>query len=189
MYKIIKIVHLNSIFVLETLYTLKFNSFYMKINRNLWGLNMKNDSNKKERSASSLILLTLSIAFVLLIGWSVTGLVLGGTTQGGKDGTPSPPEGPGDDPYPGPPGPPNPDPDPDPPPPDNPGPDDPEPDDPPNWPTEPVDDSDNDYIPDEDEPSHSTDQYDWDSDNDHLSDGNEDSSTDPNMKDSDNDGI
>jgi hypothetical protein len=56
----------------------------MKIKRNLWGLNMKKKNNEKDRSATSLILLTLFIAFVLLIGWSVTGLVLGGTTAGGK---------------------------------------------------------------------------------------------------------
>jgi hypothetical protein len=50
-------------------------------------------------------------------------------------------------------------------------------------------DVDHDFIPDEDEPSHFTDQFDWDSDDDHLGDGAEMGSTDPNIMDTDDDGL
>jgi hypothetical protein len=105
---------------------------------------------------------------MLLLGWSIVGLALGGTGTGGSD-TPENQGTPGPDPdYPGPHDP-GPYPDPDPP--------------------EPEDDSDGDFIPDTLEPVFKTDPFDWDSDNDHLSDGNEGGPTDPNLKDTDNDGI
>ena len=50
-------------------------------------------------------------------------------------------------------------------------------------------DSDGDFIPDTQEPGTNTDPWDWDSDNDHLADSNEGSHTDPNLEDTDNDGI
>jgi len=117
----------------------------------------------KERSASAMILLTALVALCLLLGWSIAGFALGGTSPGGKDGDPSSPEGPGENPSPDPnPDPdPDPDPDPSPPPPDNPGPDDPEPDEPKPRPPEPREDSDGDFIPDDSEPDHKTDQYDF----------------------------
>lgn len=142
----------------------------------------------KERSATSLMLLTAFIALILLLGWSITGPVLGGTTPGGKDGEPSSPEGPSDEP--GPPGPPDPNPDPDPDPdPDPPWPDDPRPDEPRPRPPEQLEDSDGDFIPDDLEPNHKTDKYDWDSDDDHIADSHEDGNTNPNKRDTDNDGI
>jgi hypothetical protein len=42
---------------------------------------------------------------------------------------------------------------------------------------------------DGDEPGHLTDKFDWDSDDDHLADGIEEGATDPNIKDTDNDGF
>ena len=124
----------------------------------------------KKRSITFKILLSALVAFVLLIGWSFVGPAMGGAGFGGSDG---PKEVPPNDP-------------------DSPGPDDPNPDYPRPHPPRPgpeEEDSDGDFIPDEDEPAHNTDQYDWDSDNDHLSDGNEGGPTDPNVKDTDNDGI
>jgi hypothetical protein len=147
------------------------------------GIKMEN------KTATWYILLTALVGLMLLIGWGFVGPALGGTGAGGYEapyngGAPGKGDSPNPDPNPGP-GP-NPPP---PPPPDSPGPDDPNPDDPaPPRPDE-REDSDGDLIPDELEPSHNTDQFDWDSDNDHLSDGNEGSYTDPNIKDTDNDGI
>ena len=124
----------------------------------------------KERSASLIILLSGFVALVLLIGWSLVGTALGGTGAGHADN-------PYDHGAPGP----KPNPYPDSPPPDEPGPK--------PRPRPETEDSDGDFIPDEDEPDYKTDIYDWDSDNDHLSDGNEDEVTDPNVVDTDNDGI
>lgn len=148
------------------------------------GINMKN------RSTTATILLSALVAFLLLIGWSFVGPALGGTGAGGSEapnngGAP----GHGDSPNPDP-GPPGPPPDPDSPGPDDPNPDKPEnPDDPKPNPPDEFEDSDGDFIPDILEPEHNTDQFDWDSDNDHLADGIESGFTNPNIKDTDNDGI
>lgn len=143
----------------------------------------------RNKSTTLPILMTALVGLIFLIGWSFVGPALGGTGMGGSEapnngGAPGKGDSPNPDPNPGP----NPDPNPDPGP-DYPGPDEPNPDDPPPDPPEPKEDSDGDLIPDEAEPDHNTDRYDWDSDNDHLADGNEIVGTDPNIKDTDNDGI
>ncbi|WP_455392466.1 hypothetical protein [[Eubacterium] cellulosolvens] len=124
----------------------------------------------KTRSTTLTILSAALVALILLIGWSFVGPALGGSGTGSSD-SPEDKGAPG---------------------PDSPGPDDPNPDYPrpnPPPPPDPKDDSDGDFIPDDAEPYYETDQYDWDSDNDHLADGNEPGGTDPNLKDTDNDGI
>lgn len=130
--------------------------------------------NMRNRSATLTVLLSALIALVLLIGWSFVGPAMGGSGTGGSDGPKEEPKEP-----------------------DSPGPNDPNPDEPgpnpnpyphPN-PPDPEEDSDGDFIPDELEPKYNTDQFDWDSDNDHLADSNEFGYTDPNIKDTDNDGI
>jgi hypothetical protein len=138
------------------------------------------------KSTTSMVLLTALISLLILISWSFVGTALGGSGKGGADR------------------------------PENEIPPDDEAEDDDDW-DEENDGSEaeceaeaeseseseaepqavnevwldigSDFLPDDDEISCGTDQYDWDNDNDHLSDGIENTATDPNIFDTDNDGI